>query len=161
VENSVPEIHAQILTPIGPLWMVIAEDRLRALGFGEREGFADVRHPIRDRVVAWFDGELDAIESIVVEPEGSAFQRDVWAALRRVPRGATTTYGDLATSLGLPRHVRAVAGANAKNPIAIVIPCHRVIAKDKTLHGYRYGLERKRWLLAHEQPAFALGYSAP
>ena len=153
------EITTQILTPIGPVWMTIADDRLRALEFGESAIAVAARHPIRDRVAAYFAGELDALEAISVEPEGSDFQRSVWTALRRVPRGATTSYGELARAIGLPRHVRAVAGANAKNPIAIVVPCHRVIAKDGTLHGYRYGLDRKRWLIAHERStSFALGY---
>jgi AraC family transcriptional regulator of adaptative response/methylated-DNA-[protein]-cysteine methyltransferase len=84
---------------------------------------------------------------------GTPFQQRVWDALRQIPAGSTQSYSDIANSLGLPGSVRAVAGACAANPIAIVIPCHRVIRTDGGLSGYRWGIERKRALLAREKAA--------
>ncbi|MBV9601179.1 MAG: methylated-DNA--[protein]-cysteine S-methyltransferase [Chloroflexi bacterium] len=82
---------------------------------------------------------------------GTSFQRRVWTALQTIPYGATTTYGELARELGEPRAIRAVGGANARNPISIVIPCHRLIGADGSLTGYAGGLQRKQWLLVHER----------
>jgi methylated-DNA-[protein]-cysteine S-methyltransferase len=82
---------------------------------------------------------------------GSVFQRRVWSALRRIPYGATVTYAELARELANPCAARAVGAANAKNPISIIVPCHRVIASDGDLCGYAGGLSRKRWLIDHEQ----------
>ena len=83
-------------------------------------------------------------------PAAPPFQREVWAALRAIPVGATTSYGRLAAAIGRPKAVRAVGLANGSNPIGIVVPCHRVIGADASLTGYGGGLERKRWLLEHE-----------
>ena len=87
---------------------------------------------------------------VPLDLRGTPFQLRVWDALRRIPRGRTTTYGLLAEKLGDPDAVRAVAGACARNPIAALVPCHRVIAKNGRLHGYRWGLDRKHALLARE-----------
>jgi AraC family transcriptional regulator, regulatory protein of adaptative response / methylated-DNA-[protein]-cysteine methyltransferase len=81
---------------------------------------------------------------------GTAFQQRVWQALRDIPHGATTTYTEIAARLGMPNAVRAVAHACASNPIAIAIPCHRVVRRDGALAGYRWGIERKRTLLDRE-----------
>jgi AraC family transcriptional regulator of adaptative response/methylated-DNA-[protein]-cysteine methyltransferase len=81
----------------------------------------------------------------------TAFQRQVWEKLRAIPYGQTVSYGDVAKSLGKPGAVRAVGRACATNPVALVIPCHRVVREDKSLGGYRWGLDRKEKLLAHEQ----------
>lgn len=86
-----------------------------------------------------------------LDPQGTAFQRDVWAALRKIPAGKTTSYGALAAAIGRPRSVRAVAQACGANPIAVAIPCHRVIGSDGALTGYHWGVERKRVLLARER----------
>jgi methylated-DNA-[protein]-cysteine S-methyltransferase len=99
---------------------------------------------------AYFDGDLDAIDRLPVAPAGTPFQQEVWAALRGIPCGVTTSYGVLARQLGRPDASRAVGLANGSNPIAIVIPCHRVIGANGSLTGYGGGLDRKRWLLAHE-----------
>jgi methylated-DNA-[protein]-cysteine S-methyltransferase len=104
----------------------------------------------RDRLEAYFQGELRALDGLAVETGGTAFQRDVWAALQRIPAGSTTSYSELAAAIGRPSAVRAVGMANARNPIAVVIPCHRVIGRDGALTGYAGGLDRKRWLLQHE-----------
>jgi methylated-DNA-[protein]-cysteine S-methyltransferase len=100
---------------------------------------------------AFFAGELAAIDVIAVRTGGTAFQRRVWEALRRIPAGSATTYGGLATAIGRPKACRALGLANGSNPLAIVVPCHRVIGADGTLRGYGGGIERKRWLLAHER----------
>jgi methylated-DNA-[protein]-cysteine S-methyltransferase len=99
----------------------------------------------------FFAGELEAIESVTVHTNGTAFQRRVWSALRAIPAGTTVSYGQLAATLGQPTASRAVGLANGANPIGIVVPCHRVIGSNGALTGYGGGLERKRWLLAHER----------
>lgn len=104
----------------------------------------------RRALEAYLSGDLTAIDSVPVETGGTPFQRGTWAALRRIPAGQTKSYGALAADLGRPRAVRAVGLANGANPIGIVVPCHRVIGADRSLTGYGGGLDRKRWLLAHE-----------
>jgi methylated-DNA-[protein]-cysteine S-methyltransferase len=101
-------------------------------------------------VLRYFDGKLDAIDELEVVYAGTDFQNQVWRALRRIPRGQTWSYGMLARAIGRPATVRAVGLANGANPIAIVVPCHRVIGADASLTGYGGGLERKHWLLTHE-----------
>ena len=105
---------------------------------------------ISSAIKAYLAGDLGALDRISVDPGGTPFQRDVWAALRRVPPGTTVTYAQLARALGRPAAPRAVGGANGRNPVAIVIPCHRMIGSDGSLTGYGGGLSRKRWLLGHE-----------
>jgi methylated-DNA-[protein]-cysteine S-methyltransferase len=100
---------------------------------------------------AYFDGELAAIDGLPLVMEGTDFQRSVWKALSTIPCGETLSYGELARQIGRPKAVRAVGLANGANPIGIVVPCHRVIGADGTLTGYGGGLDRKRWLLAHER----------
>ena len=110
----------------------------------------------RRALEAYFDGELKAVETIRTQTAGTAFQRLVWSALRTIPPGATVSYGELAARIGRPAAVRAVGAANGANPIPIVVPCHRVIGADASLTGFGGGLERKRWLLAHEGGSQAL-----
>jgi methylated-DNA-[protein]-cysteine S-methyltransferase len=98
----------------------------------------------------YFQGNLVAIDDLVVRTGGTVFQRDVWHALRSVPSGTTISYSDLAKQVGRPAAVRAVGAANGSNPVCIVVPCHRVIGSDGSLTGYAGGVERKRWLLRHE-----------
>jgi len=104
-------------------------------------------------LLAYFDGQLEAIADVKVATSGTAFQNQVWIALRRIPCGQTLSYGALAKKIGRPAAVRAVGLANGANPIAIVVPCHRVIGANASLTGYGGGLERKRWLLDHEATA--------
>ena len=99
---------------------------------------------------AYFAGDLSAFDGGQFATGGTAFQRDVWSALREIPAGTTVSYGALATRMGRPGSARAVGTANRENPIGIVVPCHRVIGANGQLTGYAGGLERKRWLLAHE-----------
>jgi methylated-DNA-[protein]-cysteine S-methyltransferase len=104
----------------------------------------------RRRLEAYFGGDLSAIDDLPVETRGTAFQCEVWAALRAIPAGRTESYGDLAARIGRPKAVRAVGLANGANPVGIVVPCHRVIGANGTMTGYGGGVERKRALLAHE-----------
>jgi methylated-DNA-[protein]-cysteine S-methyltransferase len=99
---------------------------------------------------AYFAGELTHFD-LQLDTGGTAFQQRVWGALQHIPYGTTTTYGRLASELGDPKAVRAVGLANGRNPISIIIPCHRVIGADGSLTGYGGGLPRKQWLLAHER----------
>lgn len=102
-------------------------------------------------LLAYFDGDLGAIAGLPTATNGTAFQQAVWSALREIPAGRTVSYGALAAQIGQPKAVRAVGLANGANPIAVVVPCHRVIGADASLTGYGGGLHRKRWLLAHER----------
>ena len=157
----------RIISPLGEILLACdAEGRLRALDFHDYEqrmrqllrlhygsfelasGLAPVA--ITAPMRAYFAGEQAALASIPVETGGTPFQCSVWAALRRIPLGITTTYGALAASIGRPRAVRAVGLANGANPVSIVVPCHRVIGSDGALTGFGGGLHRKRWLLEHE-----------
>ena len=126
-------------------------ERLLAKHYGKVElREADGANPVADQLRAYFAGTISAIEDIAVSCAGTPFQRQVWAALRAIPAGATESYGALASRIGNPAAVRAVGLANGANPIGIVVPCHRVIGANGSLTGYGGGIERKRWLLQHE-----------
>jgi methylated-DNA-[protein]-cysteine S-methyltransferase len=109
----------------------------------------------KDQLRAYFGGELTEF-SLELAPRGTPFQQRVWSALRAIPYGTTTSYGKLAAALGDARATRAVGSANGRNPISIIIPCHRVIGADGSLTGYGGGMERKQWLLALEGRALPL-----
>jgi methylated-DNA-[protein]-cysteine S-methyltransferase len=151
-------------TPLGRLVIVADGGRLRAVGW--TDGHARMERMLGGPAMlvpasnpggltaalrAYFAGDLEAIDRLPVEMRGTDFQRSVWGALREIPCGETVSYGTLARRIGRPAAVRAVGLANGANPVGIVVPCHRVIGNDGTLTGYGGGLERKRWLLAHEQ----------
>lgn len=108
---------------------------------------------MRAALSAYFEGELDRLQTIAWRVAGTPFQRKVWTALAKIPPGATLSYGAFAARLGVPRAVRAVGHANGANPISVVLPCHRLVGADGSLVKYGGGLERKRWLLAHEGAA--------
>jgi len=99
----------------------------------------------------YFDGKRNDF-NFKLNPKGTDFQQKVWQELRNIPYGKTTSYLDLAKKLGDPKVIRAAASANGKNPLWIVVPCHRVIGTDGSLTGYAGGLWRKKWLLEHENP---------
>ncbi len=103
------------------------------------------------RLAAYFEGDIRIIDDIPTATAGTAFQREVWRALRNIPAGQTISYGELARRIGRPSAVRAVGLANGANPIGVVVPCHRVIGANGSLTGYGGGLHRKEWLLAHER----------
>jgi len=98
----------------------------------------------------FFDGDIEALDDMPVLFSGTPFQNKVWKALRGIKGGTTTSYGALAKKIGAPNAMRAVGLANGQNPIGVVVPCHRVIGANGSLTGYGGGLERKKWLLAHE-----------
>jgi len=153
--------HRVVGSPLGPLTLVVdGSGRLAGLYLdAQRHRPEDARFGERDDTVAedavrqleeYFDGRRTRFE-LHLAARGTAFQRRVWEALATIPSGSTTTYGALAASLGLGAGAsRAVGAAIGRNPIGIVVPCHRVIGSDGTLTGYAGGLDRKRWLLMHE-----------
>ena len=105
----------------------------------------------RDWLDRYFAGARPAVSGLSLDPAGSVFQKRVWGALREIPYGETVTYGALAERLGLGRSgARPVGSAVGRNPISVIVPCHRVVGADGRLTGYAGGLERKRWLLEHE-----------
>ncbi len=105
----------------------------------------------KEQLQQYFSGELKEF-NLKLNPEGTVFQKKVWQALQNIPYGKTASYMELAKELGDPLAIRAVAAANGKNPLWILVPCHRVIGSDGSLTGYAGGLWRKKWLLDHEQP---------
>lgn len=105
---------------------------------------------VRQSLADYFDGQMDALLAISWGTGGTAFQRRVWTALLDVPAGSTSTYAALAARIDKPAAVRAVGAANGANPIAILVPCHRLVGVNGSLTGYAGGLERKAWLLRHE-----------
>jgi methylated-DNA-[protein]-cysteine S-methyltransferase len=143
---------AALDTPVGIVEIGADDGAVVSLEFVETS-FAPPDEPsgIAARVRAYFDGDLDAIADLRVRfDRGTTFQREVWEALRTIPLGETISYAELARRVGRPGAYRAVGSANGQNPVGVVVPCHRVIAADGTLGGYGGGLDRKRWLLAHE-----------
>jgi methylated-DNA-[protein]-cysteine S-methyltransferase len=105
---------------------------------------------LRSALDLYFGGHDVRVDASALDERGTAFERAVWAALRDIPRGATRAYADIAAAVGRPGAARAVGGANARNPIALLTPCHRVIGRSGALVGYGGGAWRKAWLLAHE-----------
>lgn len=157
----------RIATPVGEVLVVTdARGAVRALDFSDYEermhrllarhyggyDLSEGRAPeaVRAAVAAYFGGEATALDGLEVATGGTTFQREVWAALRAIPAGETRSYGQLAAAIGRPKAMRAAGLANGQNPIAVVVPCHRVIGANGTLTGYAGGIERKRWLLDHE-----------
>jgi methylated-DNA-[protein]-cysteine S-methyltransferase len=143
-------------SPVGELLLrADADGRLTGLYLRHDEPPSTADGPFdaaREQLDAYFTGELQAFD-LPLAPHGTAFQLRVWDELVRIPFGETISYSQLAHRLGDPKLVRAVGTANGRNPLSIVIPCHRVIGADGTLVGYGGGLERKRWLLDHEAVA--------
>jgi methylated-DNA-[protein]-cysteine S-methyltransferase len=151
--------HTVVGSPVGDLTLVNTDGVLSGLWMGRRArswtgseigdrapaGFEQAE----DELQEYFAGDRTAFE-LPTAARGNAFQRRVWALLREIPYGETRSYGALARELGDPRLARAVGSANARNPIGIVVPCHRMIGSDGSLTGYAGGLERKRLLLELE-----------
>lgn len=162
----------RIETPVGELIIIADRDgNLRTIHFMDREdrlmrqlqthygrnGFLlePKKNPanLTSAMEAYINGDLSIIDDLPVATGGTQFQRTVWAELRKIPCGETISYSELACRIDNPAAVRAVGLANGANPISIVVPCHRVIGANGTLTGYGGGIERKRWLLAHEARA--------
>lgn len=126
--------------------------RLLRLHYGDRFDLKTARDPygVISALHAYMAGEVTALDRLPVATNGTPFQRAVWTVLRGIPPGSTTTYGEIAAQIGSPAAARAVGLANGANPIAIAVPCHRVIGANGSLIGYGGGLARKHWLLVHE-----------
>jgi methylated-DNA-[protein]-cysteine S-methyltransferase len=153
----VGEVWTTTASPVGDVLLVANDEGLTALHFSPFDppaGAPTPDAPLLQRAVAqlgeYFAGERTAFD-LPLAPPGTAFQRRVWDELARIPYGTTTTYGAVAQRLGDPRCVRAVGLANGRNPLGIVVPCHRVVGADGNLRGYAGGIERKQRLLALEQ----------
>ena len=143
-------------SPIDSLLLIGDETGLRELQMEPHEPAAeavrddDALAPVAAQLRDYFAGARTRFE-LPLSPHGTAFQQKVWLALREIPFGRTTTYGQIAVDLGQPAASRAVGLANGRNPIAVIVPCHRVIGANGTLTGFGGGLPRKRWLLDHER----------
>jgi methylated-DNA-[protein]-cysteine S-methyltransferase len=147
-------------SPVGPLRFYATEGGLTAIYLENHKGAPVLTateredHPVllaaRRQLEEYFAGGRVAFD-LPLEPVGTPFQQTVWKALREIPLGATWSYGDLARRIGRAGAARAVGAANGKNPLSIVVPCHRVVGTDGTLTGYAGGVPVKRWLLEHEQ----------
>jgi methylated-DNA-[protein]-cysteine S-methyltransferase len=158
-------LHTTVDSPIGPLLLLGDGDALRGLYMqagrkpvrvsdtwkAATEPFAEARAQLEE----YFAGERTAFD-LELAAEGSEFERRVWNALEEIPYGETQSYGEVAERVGAPGAARAVGIANGRNPISIVVPCHRVIGADGTLTGYGGGLERKRFLLELERGTLRL-----
>lgn len=156
----------RIESPIGQIALVVDGDHLCALSFTDHEArmmtllarryksveLVPQSNPLglTERLQAYLAGELTSLKGIPVRMGGTAFQRQIWSKLQEIPVSETWTYGQLAKSIDRPTASRAVGMANSLNPIAIVVPCHRVVGAKGKLTGYAEGLDRKLWLLQHE-----------
>ena len=160
-------IWTTLESPVGPLTVTANGHAITRLFMHEQRHaptMESVQHTRRDdpwfrdcsaQLRSYFAGELTAF-ALPLELHGTPFQSSVWTQLREISYGTTITYGQLAKNIANPKAVRAVGLANGKNPIGIIVPCHRVVGSDGSLTGYGGGLERKRWLLQHEQPCETL-----
>ena len=153
-------------TPIGEIMAWRTDRGLVALGFSDGVGalrlslerrfegtpvVADPSSEVGDAIDAYFSGSTSAFDDLPVDVEGTDLQLRLWEALRRVPAGTTTSYGELAAEMATSP--RVVGNAMAANPVCLALPCHRVIRSDGSWHGYAYGNDRKGWLLKHERCA--------
>ena len=157
--------QATIASPLGPLLLARTAHGLAGAWFegqAHHPGTIDapqqpgdaLLHQAAQQLQAYFAGERDSFD-VPLDLQGTAFQRSVWQALLRIDAGTTCTYGDIAAALGQPSAVRAVGGAVGRNPLSVIVPCHRVVGRDGTLTGYAGGMDRKRALLRLERAAVA------
>ncbi|MGO2012655.1 methylated-DNA--[protein]-cysteine S-methyltransferase [Pseudoalteromonas sp. AOP31-A2-14] len=151
-------LQTQLSSPIGNIIIQANDEGISYVGFYPPKNYPEFpltqiknKHVLTcvKQLSEYFVGTRQVF-SITLATQGTPFQHAVWQALLSVPFGITKTYGDIATSLSNPKAVRAVGAANGKNPISIIVPCHRIIGADGKLTGYAGGLERKHWLLEHE-----------
>lgn len=154
-------VFRTIDSPLGALRLVGSDAGLRAVLWpNEREGRVAFdeeptpgAHPILDRAATQLDEYITGDRTdfdVALDPVGTDFQRSVWAALQAIPYGETRSYGDLAADLDRPGAARAVGAATGRNPISIIIPCHRLVGASGSLTGFAGGIESKRWLIDHE-----------
>lgn len=150
-------IYNYYYSPIGLLEIKIKADRIAGLSYVEKQNFPANEHLLTDKIIqqldGYFAGELQRFD-LPLLLEGTNFQKTVWQALIEIPYGVTATYKDIAVKINKPGAMRAVGYANHKNPVIIIVPCHRVIGAGGKLVGYGGGLWRKEWLLKHEKVLF-------
>jgi methylated-DNA-[protein]-cysteine S-methyltransferase len=150
--------HTVVESPLGPLTLVAAGDTLAGLYMVEQRHRPEITSPrddsilsaLREQLEAYFRRELKDFD-VPLSLAGTPFQQAVWAGLRTIPYGETWSYGQLAEAIGCPGASRAVGLANGRNPVGVVVPCHRVVGSNGNLTGYGGGLERKQWLLDLER----------
>ncbi len=141
-------------TPFGPVWASVdARGAIRAFGFGSSDCAGGESPELARQLAEYFRAERTVFD-LPLAPDGTDFQKQVWAELCRIPHGKTISYMELAVRVGRLGAARAVGRANATNPIALIVPCHRVIGADGTLTGYAYGVDFKRRLLDFERGGF-------
>jgi methylated-DNA-[protein]-cysteine S-methyltransferase len=148
-------------TPIGLCFAEVDGGAVRRAGFDEWGSAVRGDRRVHDALVAYFAGDVGALDGVPVQVAGTAFQTRVWAALREIPPGETRSYGELAAAVGVPGGARAVGMANASNPVPLFVPCHRVVRAGGALGGYGLGVDRKRWLLDHESRSNARAVATP
>lgn len=141
-------------SPVGRIVLVSNDTCLKSLTFSneqveESENLPEILQKTVHQLKEYFEGSRFQFD-LELDPDGTGFQKKVWKLLLKVPYGTTKSYHEIAIQTGSVLNTRAVGAANGKNPIAIVVPCHRVIGSDGKLVGYAGGLERKKWLLLHE-----------
>ncbi|MEQ8268730.1 MAG: methylated-DNA--[protein]-cysteine S-methyltransferase [Parvibaculum sp.] len=152
---------ATLDTPIGRLRLAATDDGLAAvlfpnqkdIAFPKREGSAKAQAHLAKALKAldlYFEGRKKDFTGLTLAPAGTPFQKSVWTALARIPFGETRSYADIAKAIGNPKGMRAVGLANGRNPIPVIVPCHRVIGADGSLTGFGGGLPTKKWLLEFE-----------
>lgn len=151
------EYTAVINSPVGLLELTASEDALHSIVFlkSEKQLSEEIPIPLQETIKQlqeYFDGNRTEF-NLPLAPQGTDFQKQVWDELFKIPFGKTVSYQQIANQLGNPKVIRAAASANGKNPIPIIIPCHRVIGSDGSLTGYSGGLHIKKWLLEHENPS--------
>jgi methylated-DNA-[protein]-cysteine S-methyltransferase len=142
-------------SPLGPIEIVGAQDSIQSLDFVDQEFAGDTDLPFclktcLKQIDEYFNGKRKNF-LLKLDPQGTTFQNLVWRQLIKIPFGEVVSYREIAAVIGKPKAYRAVGSANGKNPIAIIIPCHRVIGSDGRLTGYGGGLWRKEWLIKHER----------
>lgn len=165
IDMKAAKLYTTHPSPLGELLLTFDGEALTGLRMDAHEGQLEAGPgwrrdsgaftAVQEQLDAYFSGELTGFD-LPLRPTGTPFQRRVWEALRDIPYGKTSSYGELAHRIGRPNAVRAVGAANGRNPIAVIVPCHRVIGADGSLTGYGGGLERKRMLLELERGVLAL-----
>ena len=185
LEKPVETIHVELIpSEVGPLSMLLSDSGLCGLEFDQPDRLSSLRdriskwfpssqvvesgHVLSQTVQTWleryFAGRFHELEPLNLDLRGTEFERQVWNLLLDIPVGSTATYGELARKLGRPNGARAIGLAVGRNPVAIIVPCHRVVGSNGSLTGYGGGLDRKRWLLEHEcsaAPLFRLASNRP
>jgi len=165
--NNATSLYSVVLdTPVGPLTVIASDAGVRAvlwpgddpLRIRQVEATPEPGHPVlrvaADQLEEYFVGARQVFD-VPLDPVGTDFQRSAWEALRTIVYGSTISYGEQAARMGDRRKARAVGAANGKNPISIIVPCHRVVGADGTLTGFAGGVETKAWLLDHERDVLA------